>query len=642
MKYFRLILITLFASIGLQASARCNADFSYTQNGSTFTFYDSSYTVNGSKSHWSFGDGTSAVGDIVTHSYNTQDTFEVCLVVEDTVANCLDTICKFVSNITSGGGNTSGCNLGMLFSPTPADPYKYTFVNISNGADSYLWLFPNGDTSTAARPIYDFDTLGVFEVCLVGLDTGGNACDTICRNVTITNSSGNSCSARFTFVSQGLVNSFTSYSQGRQVRWELGDGDTSDRTSPIHIYDTLGTYTVCLYVYDSTANGAVVLCDSSCQTITIGGAGGNSCNASFTYSSRGLLNTFFSNAAGKTLVWDFGDGDTSMRPTPIHIYDSLGTYTVCLYVYDSTASGLSVCDSSCQIITIGSSGGNNCAASFSYNLDSLNFKKVYFNNSSIGSRYLWKFGDGKTDTTKSPSHVYDSAGTYQACLYIVTQYDSLGLPVICDSICRSVVVSPSPVQCKASFYLAIDTTSKYHLYIMSNSTGTNSTTSYLWTFGDGDSSTLKNPSHQYASFGLYELCLTISTRTATGVCTSAHCDSIGMDSSGMLLKNGAFGISVIDESDLLSTSEIEELTDFKIYPNPTKGKVNVSLNAMKTADMDIQVINIMGQEVLNYTTQVFTGSNTIELDLQNSVNGLHFIKMSTREEPKVVRVVLKK
>jgi hypothetical protein len=113
-----------------------------------------------------------------------------------------------------------------------------------------------------------------------------------------------------------------------------------------------------------------------------------------------------------------------------------------------------------------------------------------------------------------------------------------------------------------------------------------------------------------------------------------------MDSSGMLLKNGAFGISVIDESDLLSTSKIEELTDLKIYPNPTKGKVNVSLNAMKTADMDIQVINIMGQEVLNYTTQVFTGSNTIELDLQNSVNGLHFIKMSTRLESKVVRVVL--
>ena len=379
MRYFTLLITAVLITAGFQASARCYADFSISQNGSTFTFYDSSYTVNGRSMNWDFGDGTSGIGSVVTHTYNTQDTFEVCLVIEDTLNNCSDTICKIVTN--TGSGNSSICNLGMLFSPSALDPYKYTFVNISTGASSYKWLFPGGDTSVAARPIYDFDTSGVFEVCLVGYDTAGNSCDTICRNVTISNSSGNKCDASFTFSSRGLVNTFFSNAGGRELLWMFGDGDTSNRTNPIHIYDSLGTYNVCLYVYDSTATGRV-LCDSNCQTITIGNVGGNNCNAAFSYTSNGLVNTFFSNAGGRELLWKFGDGDTSDRTTPIHIYDSLGTYTVCLYVYDSTATGRVLCDSSCKTITLSSSNGNNCIASFDYVVDSSNSKRISFVNNS--------------------------------------------------------------------------------------------------------------------------------------------------------------------------------------------------------------------------------------------------------------------
>lgn len=46
---------------------------------------------------------------------------------------------------------------------------------------------------------------------------------------------------------------------------------------------------------------------------------------------------------------------------------------------------------------------------------------------------------------------------------------------------------------------------------------------YEWSFGDGDSSTLKNPNHFYATAGAYQVCLKITDTNIN--CTSTHCDT---------------------------------------------------------------------------------------------------------------------
>lgn len=47
-----------------------------------------------------------------------------------------------------------------------------------------------------------------------------------------------------------------------------------------------------------------------------------------------------------------------------------------------------------------------------------NYLEVSFSNASTGSNvgYSWSFGDGETSTETEPTHVYDSAGTYEVCL----------------------------------------------------------------------------------------------------------------------------------------------------------------------------------------------------------------------------------
>ncbi len=58
-------------------------------------------------------------------------------------------------------------------------------------------------------------------------------------------------------------------------------------------------------------------------------------------------------------------------------------------------------------------------------------------------------------------------------------------------------------------------------------TGSSAVTSWYWDFGDGQTSTLQNPSHSYAAAGTYKVCLTITAVNASGeTCCDQYCKKI--------------------------------------------------------------------------------------------------------------------
>lgn len=59
----------------------------------------------------------------------------------------------------------------------------------------------------------------------------------------------------------------------------------------------------------------------------------------------------------------------------------------------------------------------NLTASFTYEQADSDSKMIIFTNTSENAdTYLWSFGDGETSTEKSPTHVYDEAGSYTVTL----------------------------------------------------------------------------------------------------------------------------------------------------------------------------------------------------------------------------------
>jgi PKD repeat protein len=105
--------------------------------------------------------------------------------------------------------------------------------------------------------------------------------------------------------------------------------------------------------------------------------------------------------------------------------------------------------------------------------------------------WAWNFGDGNTSTQQNPTHTYINVGTYNVCLIASDQCGA-------DTSCQSVVVTcPAPT---ANFgFTGVD--------LQVNYTDNSGAANVFWDFGDGDTSTLANPTHVYPGSGTYTVCL---------------------------------------------------------------------------------------------------------------------------------------
>ena len=136
--------------------------------------------------------------------------------------------------------------------------------------------------------------------------------------------------------------------------------------------------------------------------------------------------------------------------------------------------------------------------------------------------YFWNFGDGQTSTLQNPSHAYNSFGPFNVCLTISNQ---LGCN---DTYCDTITLGNSS-GCNASYNVYPDSTNLLTYYFANTSTGVSSTNTYYWSFGDGTTSALTNPSHTYSNYGSYLVCLHVSDALGTILCT--YCDSLEVDTS---------------------------------------------------------------------------------------------------------------
>ncbi len=117
--------------------------------------------------------------------------------------------------------------------------------------------------------------------------------------------------------------------------------------------------------------------------------------------------------------------------------------------------------------------------------------------------YRWYFGDGGTDTSRNPVHIYhpSTATTYTIKL-IVTNTQCV------DSNVFQTVTFPA--QIKAMFTSTPDTFICQKSSVAFRDTSTGAIVNYAWTFGDGGTATGKDPIHTFVNSGAYPVTLTIT------------------------------------------------------------------------------------------------------------------------------------
>lgn len=118
--------------------------------------------------------------------------------------------------------------------------------------------------------------------------------------------------------------------------------------------------------------------------------------------------------------------------------------------------------------------------------------------------WAWNFDDGATSTSQNPSHSFAAAGDYTVSLTVTDNDGATATRSSIVSVTSGGVNSPP----SAAFTDSCTDLSCAFTDTSSDSDGT--VVSWSWNFGDGASSTLRNPSHAYGAAGTYTVSLVVS------------------------------------------------------------------------------------------------------------------------------------
>ena len=87
----------------------------------------------------------------------------------------------------------------------------------------------------------------------------------------------------------------------------------------------------------------------------------------------------------------------------------------------------------------------------------------------------------------------------------------------------------------------------------------------------------------------------------------------------------------------------QRLKEVEVYPNPSSGKINVSIYLVKSENISLNVFDNQGNLVKAITTgNLIEGEQNIKIDLSHLPDGLYFIRLQAGKRVETVKVVLLK
>lgn len=391
---------------------------------------------------------------------------------------------------------TSGCS-----------PLEVTVTNNSTSASpaSYQWDFENGISTTSAKTfkwkfVYDpskgpinYYTIKLNVVNADGIDTMTKE-DVIAvypsPNVNFRVNNNIACApASIVFTDLTLPSN-----QVTSRLWDFGDGTTSTATNPTHIYTNIGYYNITLTI--TTSNGCAPPPAVRNHFLRI--ISGVTPNFDFSRStncSAPVNVDFINQTTGPGILtnqWTLGNGNNSSVKNPSTTYNALGTYNVTL----TTTSNYGCKGTLTKPITFAAN-----TTSFSSPDSVCPNSAVKFTNqgSSAPTSAKWDFGDGSFSNDLNPVKAFANPGTYTVTL--LNQYAECS-----SSFSKTIKVTPPP----ALGFTAVNQLGCQTPHTVSFQDTTQGSTNQLWDFGDGTTSTDKNPSHIYTSIGQFNVTLTVT------------------------------------------------------------------------------------------------------------------------------------
>jgi gliding motility-associated-like protein len=548
------------------------------------TFQDQSSGPGTLSYNWNFGNGApnSNLSNPTT-TYPSAGNYTVKLDVQSNLG-CTGSLQK---TITVAGKTTNFT--------APASICIGQAVNFQNASSSQpvssLWDFGDGTTSGQINPTKAFLAAGTYQVKLINQYT--NCSDSITKSITIIDkpvvdfkaNDTTSCSAPFTVQFTDLTAGATGW------LWDFGDGGTSPQQNPSHQYNGFGDYTVTLTATSGAGCTNTITKKDYIKIrktqVTIINAPDGGC-VPFTYSPIASIQTVDNIVS---YAWDLGEpGAIYNVQFPTHTYNTPGNYNIKLTV--TTQSG---CIETVNIPN-GVRTGVPPAVSFSYSPNTpicastpINFTDLSTTTPGAQVMWTWNFGDRQISPLQNPSHIFKDTGAITVTL-IVSNNGCV------DSAKQTLQIRP-PV---ANFGYKLDCNNRLNVTFIDSSL-TNAVyglISYVWDFGDGSpTSGLLAPTHSYASFGSYNVKLTVTN----GLCSYPITKPVKVSddkadftiNKNPVCKNEIFTLTAINNDSALITNYTWTIGSDPPLIDTTRS-IKYSLPANGNYDVTLTLVDIYG------------------------------------------------
>ncbi len=388
-------------------------------------------------------------------------------------------------------------------------------------------------------------------------------------------------SATFKDSSKGNISAYS---------WNFGAGATPSTANTIgpHTvsYSTSGSKTISLTI--TTLNGNL----TKNSSITVQTDAKVKPNFTWVAAEKGKV-TFTNTTNGvSSNKWYFGNGDSSTLINPAVQYNTGGTYSVKLNATNTCNTKDSTLTIKLAYLNFGANPTNAC----------INQPITYTDSSDNNvATWAWVFTGGTpaTANTKGPHSVtYNTAGAKAATLNITVS----GGQAQTYTMANTTTIS-NDTFVKANFTYQ----NKANNIIAFTSTSTGSNKTYKWYFGDGDSSTLANPTHQYTNANNKSVKLIVK-----GTCNTDEITTVLRDFTNIQ--------TILNEK-------------VEIFPNPSNNEFKILIKNSETYTMKVY-------DVLGNTIEEKTISNGNKIDCSQWANGAYLVKLINGEQSHTVRIMV--
>jgi PKD repeat protein len=301
-----------------------------------------------------------------------------------------------------------------------------------------------------------------------------------------------------------------------------------------------------------------------------------------------------------TWEWDFGDGNTSVEQNPTNEYEAGGQYSVRLKITGPGGSDSIVKQNYIEVLF------NPPVADF-IGTPTSGFAPldVQFTDLTVDSvsSYLWFFGDGGIGTVKNPMHTYTTPGTYTVTLQVAGPGGNGYMEKV-----DYITVNSTEIQAD---FAGNPTTGQAPLMVDFTDMSFGTVNTWEWDFGDGGTSNMQTPSHEYTTTGAFTVSLTITG--PAGSSTETKTDYI-------LIPVGI---------------EDKETGAIVVYPNPVTGILNIDFPYAAKRKLILQTID--GKHLLERNIS----RESEKIDMSHYDQGIYVLVIETNGESTKTTIVKK-